>query len=193
MAAGTAPHSDTADLRLIGEEADGSGLLLVLAADAAQLIDLAAGSVQRLPLALRGHTLMLLPAEPPHGEQRALDELRRRECLEAAHRMGAERLRDAQLQDLHLLPDALARRARHALADNGRALQAAEALRLGGIGLLGRLLDASHSSLRDDYEASTPAAEEAVRILKRAGALGARLDGPQGAVVGLFAPGALAP
>jgi galactokinase len=42
---------------------------------------------------------------------------------------------------------------------------------------LGRLLDASHASLRDCYEVSTPAVERAVGRLHRAGALGARIIG----------------
>ena len=58
---------------------------------------------------------------------------------------------------------------------------------------LGRLLDASHASLRDCYEVSTPAVEEAVRRLKQAGALGARIVGGGfgGHVLGLLPGGAL--
>jgi galactokinase len=61
--------------------------------------------------------------------------------------------------------------------------------------LLGRLLDLSHASLRDDYEISTAAVEEAVQRLKDAGALGARLlgGGFGGNVLGLMPPGTVAP
>jgi galactokinase len=60
---------------------------------------------------------------------------------------------------------------------------------------LGRLLDASHASLRDDYEISTPAVEAAVRRLKDAGALGARIVGGGfgGHVLGLLPAGGQAP
>ena len=60
---------------------------------------------------------------------------------------------------------------------------------------VGALLDASHVSLRDLYECSTPAVEVAVRALKEAGALGARLVGGGfgGHVLGLFPPGARPP
>jgi galactokinase len=60
---------------------------------------------------------------------------------------------------------------------------------------VGALLDASHASLRDLYECSTPAVEVAVRALKEAGALGARLVGGGfgGHVLGLFPPGVSAP
>jgi galactokinase len=103
--------------------------------------------------------------------------MRRAECLEAAHRMGVESLRDAMIQDLHLLPDVLARRARHVISENGRVLQAITALRRHDIEHLGFLLDLAHASVRDDFEVSTPAVEETVARLKSAGALGARLLG----------------
>jgi galactokinase len=60
---------------------------------------------------------------------------------------------------------------------------------------LGRLLDASHASLRDCYGVSTPAVEAAVERCKRAGALGARIMGGGfgGHVLALFPPGASPP
>ena len=58
-----------------------------------------------------------------------------------------------------------------------------------------RLLDASHASLRDLYEVSTPAVETAVERLQAAGALGARIMGGGfgGHVLGLLPPGAVPP
>jgi galactokinase len=60
---------------------------------------------------------------------------------------------------------------------------------------LGRLLDEAHASLRDDYEISTPAVEDAVARLKRAGAIGARIMGGGfgGTVLGLLPPQARVP
>jgi galactokinase len=65
----------------------------------------------------------------------------------------------------------------------------------GAIEELGRLLDASHASLRDDYEVSVPEVEHAVDACTRAGALGARIMGGGfgGAVLALFKPGATLP
>jgi galactokinase len=59
------------------------------------------------------------------------------------------------------------------------------------MGQLGLLLDASHASLRDDYEISTPAVEQTVARCKRAGALGARIMGGGfgGSVLALMPPG----
>jgi galactokinase len=57
------------------------------------------------------------------------------------------------------------------------------------------VLSASHRSLRDDYEISTPAVEAAVERLLRADAAGARIMGGGfgGCVLGLFAPGVAPP
>ena len=65
------------------------------------------------------------------------------------------------------------------------------ALEAGDLGELGRLLDASHASLRDDYEVSTPQVERTVDAYKAAGALGARIMGGGfgGSVLALFSPG----
>lgn len=52
------------------------------------------------------------------------------------------------------------------------------------------MLNASHKSLRDLYEVSTPAVEKAVERMRKDGAAGARLMGGGfgGSVLGLFAP-----
>ena len=59
----------------------------------------------------------------------------------------------------------------------------------------GRLLDASHASLRDDYEVSVDAVERTVARLKDAGAAGARIVGGGfgGSVLALFPPTATPP
>ena len=60
---------------------------------------------------------------------------------------------------------------------------------------LAALLDASHASLRDDYEVSVPEVEGTVARLKAAGAAGARIVGGGfgGSVLALFPPGAEPP
>ena len=80
-------------------------------------------------------------------------------------------------------------------SENERVRATVEALEHSDITELGRLLDASHASLRDDYEVSTPAVEDAVARCKRAGALGVRIMGGGfgGHVLALLGPGAAAP
>jgi galactokinase len=69
------------------------------------------------------------------------------------------------------------------------------ALRTRDLAEAGRLLDASHASLRDLYDVSTSAVEAAVEKLRRAGAAGARVVGGGfgGCVLGLLEPGVRAP
>jgi galactokinase len=97
---------------------------------------------------------------------------RRRACEEAALRIGVRSLRDATLEQVEDDP-----RARHVVTENARVLEAAHALEDGDLDALGPLLSASHRSLRDDYEVSTPELDALVECLETAGALGARLTG----------------
>jgi galactokinase len=93
------------------------------------------------------------------------------------------------------LPEPLSRRARHVITENSRVEDAVRALERGDMACLGGLLDASHASLRDDFEVSTPAVEDAVRRCKDAGALGARIMGGGfgGSVLALLPGAAQAP
>jgi galactokinase len=81
------------------------------------------------------------------------------------------------------------------LAENEHVDAAVAALRDGDLAALGRLLDASHASLRDLYEVSVPEVERTVDTVKAAGAAGARMVGGGfgGAVLALLPPGATAP
>ncbi|HEY8359893.1 MAG TPA: galactokinase [Ramlibacter sp.] len=99
---------------------------------------------------------------------------RRAECEAAAQQMGRASLRDVEsLDEMAALPDVLRRRARHVFTENARVLAAssdAEAF--------GRLMNASHASLRDDYEVSTPELDQLVALLQaHPGVYGARLTG----------------
>ena len=97
---------------------------------------------------------------------------RRRVCEAIAARLGLAALRDATLDQVRDEP-----LARHVVSENRRVLELAEALRAGDVEKLGPLLLASHASLRDDYEVSTPELDLAVDLLVEHGAIGARLTG----------------
>ncbi len=81
------------------------------------------------------------------------------------------------------------------VGENERVESAVAALAARDMRRLGELLDASHASLRDDYEVSVPEVEEAVAACREAGALGARIMGGGfgGSVIALFPPGAEPP
>jgi galactokinase len=165
-------------------------------ADTALRIDFADLDIQPVPLALvDGWRLVTLDSGDPRTLAASGYNERRAECARACELLGVESLRDAQAGSLERLAPVLARRAGHVLGENARVLATVAALHNGALEELGILLDASHASLRDLYECSTPAVEVAVRALKEAGALGARLVGGGfgGHVLGLFPPGAVPP
>ena len=104
----------------------------------------------------------------------------------------ARRARD----DVARLPEPLRRRARHVLErERARARSRAARCARATCRRSGALLDASHASLRDLYEVSTPAVEATVERLRTPGAAGARMIGGGfgGCVLGLFAPGTRPP
>jgi galactokinase len=101
---------------------------------------------------------------------------RRSECEQAAQLLGVSSLRDVRdLAAMDGLPDLLKRRARHVFTENARVLRAAKCR---DAGEFGQLMNASHASLRDDYEVSTPELDLLVRWLQAEDAVfGARLTG----------------
>jgi galactokinase len=106
---------------------------------------------------------------------------RRRESLQAAAALGVHHLRDVgadALGAVETLPEPLRRRARHVVGENQRVLDAAAALRAGEPQTVGRLLAASHASLRDDFEIGSPALDALVALGQADPAVfGARMTG----------------
>jgi galactokinase len=109
--------------------------------------------------------------------------------------LGVDSLRQASWDALDGLPQRVRERARHVLSENVRVTDTIDALRANDLPAVGRLLNASHASLRDQYEVSTPAVEATVERLLHAGAAGARIVGGGfgGHVLGLLTPSARAP
>lgn len=131
------------------------------------------------------------------GEERALVgsayAQRRAECEAAEHLIGP--LRDADLEAVAAIPDELLRRrARHVVTENQRVVDTVDALRRGDYVAAGAHLRASHESLRDDFEVSTPVLDNLVGALHETpGVFGARLTGAGfgGCVVALTERGAV--
>lgn len=164
---------------------------LCSATEMAARIDFRSLEVSLVPLTLEGWRIVLLDSGQRHSHASSGYNQRRQECAQACTLLGIASLRDAEVDGLGALPERLRRRARHVITENERVEEAVEALSRGKMAALGLLLDASHASLRDDYEVSTPAVEAAIAEMRRAGAAGARLIGGGfgGMVLGLFAPG----
>jgi galactokinase len=158
-------------------------------------IDFRSLALRSVPLALAGFRLVMLDSGQRHTNARSGYNRRRAECAQACGRLGVASLREADLAATARLPRPLSHRARHVLSENERVHGAVAALERGDLVALGALLDASHASLRDCYEVSTPAVEAAVDRLKCAGAIGARIVGGGfgGSVLGLLPADASAP
>ena len=156
------------------------------------------------------YTLVPVPAEAALviGNTRASRSLassayneRRRECEEGVALLqqaltDIHALRDVTSEQLetnrHLLPENVYRRCRHVVSENERVLATVEALRRGDLAEVGRLMNASHASLRDDYLVSSPALDAMVDAMGSVeGCYGARLTGAGfgGCAVALVKPG----
>ena len=155
--------------------------------DHALLIDCRSLDARHVPMPLDNHRLVIVDS----GVRRELPDSaynqRRTECEEAvAILREAENsitsLRDLTLDTLakheNVLPPDLFNRCRHVVSENHRVLEACESLAGSDLPAFGRLMIASHFSLRNDFEVSHPAldrlVEEAIQV---EGVLGARLTG----------------
>ena len=146
---------------------------------AALLVDCRSLEAKSVPLDLPAAGLVLLVCDT--RVERGLADTgyneRRSTCESAASTLGIEELRDATEDDLKRLSGEELKRARHVVSENARVLEAVEALNNNDFAQFGRLMYASHASLRDDYEVSTPELDTFVETAKEHGASGARLTG----------------
>ncbi len=114
-------------------------------------------------------------------------EVRLRQCNQAVAQLKSvglaiKNLRDVEPEDLETAGDALSeillRRARHVVTENARVLEAVKVLEEGDLERFGELMNASHESLRDDYEVSSKELDVLVELAwKQPGTLGARMTG----------------
>ncbi|MFO7323963.1 MAG: galactokinase [Chloroflexota bacterium] len=107
---------------------------------------------------------------------------RRQQCEAAARHFGVKALRDVTPEMFaereHELDDVTRRRARHVITENARTLAAAEAMRRGDAVELGRLMNESHVSMRDDFEISREEVDAMVACAQAHDAsFGARMTG----------------
>ena len=127
-----------------------------------------------------GLEILVLDTKTPHALVDSEYAARRASCEEAARLLGVAALRDVTDLDAALdkLPDpVIKRRVRHVVTENARVLEAVNVLREGRIADLAPLLDASHESMRDDFEITVPQVDLAVETARASGALGARMTG----------------
>ena len=198
-------HLENADIVRVAHEAEvgplvgaKAGLLDQLASvygspDSALLIDIRGEATESIPLP-SAVALAVIDSATRHEHATGGYNKRREECETAARHLGVDSLRDLEdrpLEEvLERLPAPLDRRARHVITENARVRDAVMAMRGHDAAYLGRLLNASHQSLRDDYEVSTPVLDGLVDLARAEGALGARLVGGGfgGSIIALTRP-----
>ncbi len=149
--------------------------------DHALLLDCRTLAYEHIPLPA-GVAVAVLDTSTRRGLIDSAYNERRASCELAARTLGVRALRDVDEAGFGsraaALDEVTRRRARHVISENGRVLHAVEALRRRDAAALGRLLDASHASLRDDFEVSSEALNSIVEIARRQpGCYGARMTG----------------
>jgi len=107
---------------------------------------------------------------------------RRESCERVASFFGVSHLRDVSMDEFEArasaLDDVSMRRARHVLGENDRVLASVEAMRAGDAETFGRLMNASHSSLREDFEVTNEELDVMAEIARvQGGCFGARMTG----------------
>lgn len=160
----------------------------------ALLLDCRSRRFEHVPCRLDRHALLVVDSGVRHELAAGEYAARRRECGEALELLRRACPQAAALRDVTPADVAgcaadqaprwdagalrLLSRARHVVTENERTLAAAAALRAEDWPELGRLMSASHASLRDDYQVSCAELDAIVDDLERCpGVLGARMTG----------------
>ncbi|MGV8967479.1 MAG: galactokinase [Cellulomonas sp.] len=155
----------------------------------ALLLDTLDGSVRHVPFDLGSEGLALLVVDTRAEHQLADGQYaaRRAACDDAAAQLGVATLREidpagleralGRLADGVVPAEVARRRVRHVVTEIARVTELVALLDAGRARDIGPVLDASHASLRDDYEVSCDELDLVVEVARAAGALGARMTG----------------
>ena len=134
-----------------------------------------------LGFAREGLELLIIDTKVAHRHADGGYASRRAACELGAQTLGAKALRDLSVADLpraaELLDPLTLARVRHVITENQRVLDTVESLRSQGPSSIGKLMYASHVSMRDDFEISVDELDTAVETALRHGAIGARMTG----------------
>ena len=155
--------------------------------DCAIFLDTADLSYEYAPIVLKGAKIVILNTNKKRGLGDSKYNERRSEC-EAALAALQTKLSIKSLGELteeefeankELIGDPVKiKRAKHAVYENQRTIKAVKALKDNDLELFGKLMIASHDSLRDDYEVTGIELDTLVaEALKQQGVIGARMTG----------------
>ncbi len=150
-------------------------------ANRAMFLDTRSLEIEYAPVP-EGLSVVLCDTKKPRALTDSAYNERRSQCEAAAKVLGVKALRDATLADLEAkrdsMDDVTYRRARHVISENERCVRFKDALAQGDLTTVGVLMNASHASLRDDYEVSCPELDRMAEAAWNApGCVGARMTG----------------
>lgn len=151
----------------------------------AVLFDTRIGEAEHVGFSTAAAQLLVIDTKAPHRLVEGEYAARRAQCQRAAEMLGLTTLRELNDEGAPELEQVLAgledqvliRRVRHVVTENQRVLEMIAALRAGDLGHAGQLMNASHASLRDDYQVSVEEVDLAQQTLTSNGAYGARITG----------------
>ena len=150
------------------------------------LLDCETLAFEYIPLDLQDCALVIANCNKPHSLVASKYNERREEVEEALRivrgRFEVSNLASVTPEQLEAcradMPEVIARRARHVVSECARVRESVRVLRAGDLPAFGKLLDASHRSLRDDYEVTGPELDALAEAAWAApGCLGSRMTG----------------
>jgi galactokinase len=149
------------------------------------LLDCRSQQIEQIPFTDPGITVLIVNTNVRHELSGGEYAERRGQCESAVRKLGVQSLRDATLSQLESQRERLEPveflRARHAISEIERTAAAAEALKTADWPRVGRLMYASHDSLRDDYEVSCEELDLLVNLARELGSqrgiIGSRMTG----------------
>ena len=135
----------------------------------ALLIDCRSLETEATPIPA-GASIVIVNSLVKRGLVESAYNTRREQCEAAARHYGVPALRDIDVATLEAnkggLDETVFRRARHVVTENERVRAAVKALAAGDLVRMGELMEASHVSMRDDFEITVPKIDQIVDIVK---------------------------
>ena len=155
--------------------------------DHAIFLDTADLSYEYAPLVLNGAKIVVTNSNVKHSLVNSEYNVRRSECEKALEELqtvvkinGLGDLTEEQFEanKTAIKDEVRVKRAKHAVYENQRTIRAVEALKKNDLTLFGQLMNASHVSLRDDYQVSCDEIDVLVEeAWKVDGVIGSRITG----------------
>ena len=150
----------------------------------ALFLDCRSLEIQHAPLP-QGISVVILDTSTRRGLVDSAYNERRSQCEEAAQWFGVKALRDVSVDEFQRkmkedsgLSEIAAKRAKHVITENARVLEAIQAMKNSDVKRLGELFNASHDSLRDDFEVTNDALNIMVECAReQESCYGARMTG----------------